>query len=253
MRASSRWRSLSTRPARSPEPSQDAHAILQTLSPVGCPALSPSQPFDLAKLRIGVARNLAADLEPDVATGFESAVQTLVKLVAYVEDIRIEVEPAWDVRNFEIFRYHQQMFEHSPQLYDPRTLDRVRGSAGVTEIDYVRQREALKASSPADSLFDKLDLILSPTVPVSAPPLSDLEALDSVALRAFEVKSLLRNTVPFSFLWCPSISVPCGFTRSGLPIGLQISARPGDDQRVLQLATAYEQATEWRLSPAPLS
>ncbi len=221
----------------------DAHAILQALSPVGCPALSPSQPFAPTKLRIGVARNLAADLDPDVATGFESAVQTLVKLVAYVEDIRIEVEPAWDVRNFEIFRYHQQMFEHSPQLYDPRTLDRVRGSAGVTEIDYVRQREALKASSPADSLFDKLDLILSPTVPVSAPPLSDLEALDSVALRAFEVKSLLRNTVPFSFLWCPSISVPCGFTRSGLPVGLQISGRPGDDRRVLQLATVYEQKT----------
>ena len=221
----------------------DAHAILQALSPVGCPPMLASQPFDLSKLRIGVARNLAADLEPDVATGFESAIQTLVKLVAYVEDVRVEVQPAWDVRNFEIFRYHREMFEHTPQLYDPRTLDRIRSSAGVTEIDYVGQRESLKAGSRADSLFDKLDLILSPTVPVSAPLLSGLEAMDSAALRAFEIKSLLRNTVPFSFLWCPGISVPCGFTKSGLPVGLQISGRPGDDQRVLQLATAYEQAT----------
>jgi Asp-tRNA(Asn)/Glu-tRNA(Gln) amidotransferase A subunit family amidase len=221
----------------------DAHAILQALSPVGCPSLLPAHPFDLTKLRIGVARNLAADLDPDVAAGFESAIQTLVKLVAYVEDIRIEVEPAWNVRNFEIFRYHQEMFEHTPQLYDPRTLDRVRGSAGVTEIDYVRQRESLKAGSPADSLFDKLDLILSPTVPVSAPLLSDLEAMDSAALRAYEVKFLLGNTLPFSFLWWPSISVTCAFTKSGLPMGLQISGRAGDDLRVLQLAKIYEQTT----------
>src|SRR5262249_52901252 len=148
--------------------------------------------------------------------------------------------------NFEIFRYHQRMFEQTPQLYDPRTLDRVRGSAGVKESDYVQQRESLKAGLPADSLFEKLDLVLSPTVPVSAPLLSDLEAMDSAALRAYEVKKLLGNTLPFSFLWWPSISVPCGFTKSGLPVGLQISGRPGDDWRVLQLAAAYEQATEWR-------
>ena len=221
----------------------DAHAILQALSPVGCPTTLPLQPFDLTKLRIGVARNLAVDLEPDVASRFESAVQTLVKLVAYVEDIRVEVEPAWNVRNFEIFHYHREMFEHTPQLYDPRTLDRVRGSAGVTEIDYVRERETLKIGSPAASLFDKLDLILSPTVPVSAPLVSEFDAMDSAALRVYEVNSLLRNALPFSFLWCPSISVPCGFTQSGLPVGLQISGRPGDDWRVLQLAMAYEQAS----------
>ncbi len=220
----------------------DALAILQALSPVGCPTMLPLPTFDLTKLRIGVARNLTTELEPEVAARFESAVQSLVKRVAYVEDVRVEVEPAWNLRNFEIFQYHQQMFEHTPQLYDPRTLDRVRGSAGVTEIDYVQQREALKAASPADFLFEKLDLIMSPTVPVSAPLLSDLEAMDSAALRAYEIKFLLRNVVPFSFLWWPSISVPCGFTNKGLPVGLQISGRPGDDWRVLQLAMAYEQA-----------
>lgn len=231
----------------------DVHTVLQALSPVGCPALLRSQPFDLAKLRIGVARNLARDLEPDVASCFESAVQALVKLVAYAEDVRIEIEPAWNVRNFEIFRYHQTMFEKTPELYDPRTLDRIRGSAGVKDVDYVRQRESLKAGSPADSLFCKLDLVLSPTVPVPAPLLSDLEAMDSAALRAYEMKFLLRNAVPFSFLWSPSISVPCGFNKAGLPVGLQISGRPGDDWRVIQFATAYEQASERhkRLPPHP--
>jgi aspartyl-tRNA(Asn)/glutamyl-tRNA(Gln) amidotransferase subunit A len=218
----------------------DAKAILLALSPVGCPPLLASRPLDTSKLRIGVARNFATDLEPEVAACFESKIQALVSLVACVEDVRVEVEPAWNVRNFEIFRYHQQMFELTPELYDPRTLNRVRSAQGVSEIDYIRERESLKAGLPADGLFDKLDLILTPTVPVPAPLLSELEAVDSSDLRAYEVKSLLRNTVPFSFLWWPSISVPCGLTKAGLPVGLQISGRPGGDWRVLEFATAYE-------------
>ena len=117
----------------------------------------------------------------------------LVKLVAYVEDVSLEMEVPWAIRNFEIFRYHQHMFETTPELYDPRTLDRVRGSAGISELDYVRAREALKMNRAADSLLEKFDVLISPTVPVVAPLLSELEAMDSAALRAYEVKYLLRK------------------------------------------------------------
>ena len=56
---------------------------------------------------------------------------------------------------------------------------------------------------------------------------------------------LLRNTRPFNALGLPTISVPCGFTKDGLPIGLQITGAAGDEVRVLALAHAYEQATDW--------
>jgi Asp-tRNA(Asn)/Glu-tRNA(Gln) amidotransferase A subunit family amidase len=59
------------------------------------------------------------------------------------------------------------------------------------------------------------------------------------------MKYLLRNTAPFSSLFWPSMSVPCGFSGDGLPVGMQISSRPGGDSVVLRLAHAYEQATEW--------
>jgi Asp-tRNA(Asn)/Glu-tRNA(Gln) amidotransferase A subunit family amidase len=72
-----------------------------------------------------------------------------------------------------------------------------------------------------------------------------LEALAIPDVRPFEMKYLLRNTAPFSSLFWPSMSVPCGFSRDGLPVGMQISSRPGDDSVVLRLAHAYEQATEW--------
>ena len=229
----------------------DARVILLALAPVRYPALSQTDRVDLTKLRVGVARNLAKDLEAEVADCFESAVRSLVKLVAYVEDVSVEVQPAWDVRNFEIYRYHRTMIERTPELYDPRTLDRLRASAGVKEIDYVNQRESLKEGSLADSLFERVDLVLSPTVPVAAPSVAKLEAMDSPALRAYELHSLLANTIPFSLLWWPSVSVPCGFTKEGLPVGLQISARPGSDLQVLRIADAYEQATNWHRQSPP--
>jgi aspartyl-tRNA(Asn)/glutamyl-tRNA(Gln) amidotransferase subunit A len=94
-------------------------------------------------------------------------------------------------------------------------------------------------------LFQRVDVVITPTAPVVAPRISELEALGIDALRPFETKYLLRNTSPFSVLYWPSISVPCGFTREGLPVGLQISGKPGSDATVLRLAHAYEQATEW--------
>jgi aspartyl-tRNA(Asn)/glutamyl-tRNA(Gln) amidotransferase subunit A len=222
----------------------DARLLLQALAPVGCTTLwdSHASEQDLSKLRIGVARNLTSDMHADVTSCFESAVEILVKLVAQTQDVKVAVEAPWDVRNFEIFHYHQEMFEQIPKRYDRRTLDRIRASAGVSELDYVRKRAAWKANNAALGLLSQVDLIISPTVPVAAPLVAELEAMDSAALRAYEMKHLLRNTIPFSFLWWPSVSVPCGMTQTGLPLGLQISGGPGADLLVLQLAEAFEQA-----------
>jgi aspartyl-tRNA(Asn)/glutamyl-tRNA(Gln) amidotransferase subunit A len=65
--------------------------------------------------------------------------------------------------------------------------------------------------------------------------------------------SLIRNTLPFNVLGIPAISVPCGFTRAGLPIGLQIIGPRLGEARVLALAHAYEQASEWHLRQPPLA
>jgi Asp-tRNA(Asn)/Glu-tRNA(Gln) amidotransferase A subunit family amidase len=62
--------------------------------------------------------------------------------------------------------------------------------------------------------------------------------------------SLIRNTNPLNLLGVPAISVPCGFTESGLPIGLQLAGRWWDEAAVLRAAFAYEQASDWRLSTA---
>jgi len=133
-----------------------------------------------------------------------------------------------------------------PELYDPRTLPRVLHCAGISATDYIRDWRDLAAErTKALQLLEQVDVVVTPTVPVAAPLLAELESLEASELRRFEMKYLLRNTAPFSVLGWPSVSVPCGFTQEGLPVGLQISGKPGMDAIVLRLANAYEQATEW--------
>src|SRR5262249_39849470 len=92
-------------------------------------------------------------------------------------------------------------------------------------------------------IFADIDLLITPAVPVPAPCIADLEPFDQ-RLRAKEIV-LLRNTRPVNVWGLPAISGPCGFTESGLPIGLQIIGPHWGEAQVLQLAHAYEQATAW--------
>jgi aspartyl-tRNA(Asn)/glutamyl-tRNA(Gln) amidotransferase subunit A len=94
-----------------------------------------------------------------------------------------------------------------------------------------------------------VDLLVTPTMPIPALAIADLKK-DPDALRPAELR-LLRNTRPFNVWGLPAVSVPCGFAKNGLPIGLQIAGPHWREDLVLRLAHAYEEATEWhRRRPA---
>jgi len=100
--------------------------------------------------------------------------------------------------------------------------------------------------------FEEIDLLITPTMPIPAPSIDALREHPE-ALRPQELV-LLRNTRPFNVWGLPAISVPCGFTSDGLPIGLQIAGPHWCEDRVLRLALTYEQATAWhKRRPALLS
>jgi len=92
--------------------------------------------------------------------------------------------------------------------------------------------------------FDMPHRSVTPASPIT--PLSVAEFIGDRNGSADFVARNIRNTSPFNVLAKPSISIPCGFTASGRPIGLQFSGSSGSDAAVLRLAHAYEQATEWR-------
>jgi len=201
----------------------------------------------VSRLKVGIPRKtLFNDLHPDVASCLEAAIQVVGKLTSQVREVDFAVDGFRTIFDAEIYEFHEAMVNKSPQLYDPRTLYRIQRCAGITASQYIRERRRLaEVRSTAERVFEQVDVVLSPTVPVPAPKLTELAALAVADVRPYEVKNLLRNTSPFSVMFWPTTSVPCGFTRDLLPVGMQISSRPGGDSICLRLAHAFERATEW--------
>jgi aspartyl-tRNA(Asn)/glutamyl-tRNA(Gln) amidotransferase subunit A len=231
---------------------RDATVLLHALA--ASPITTELIEEDISGLRIGVARSgFFDDLEPDVALSVDEALAVIKKVVAGVRDVQLQVSRDRTIFNAEIYQYHEETVTRRPELYDPRTLPRIQKCAGISATDYSRAWRALgEERSMAERIFDEVDAVITPTVPMAAPKIAELESLGTAELRSFETKYLLRNTAPFSSLYWPSVSVPCGFTRGGLPVGLQISARPGADALALRVAHAYEQATEWHKRQPPI-
>ena len=229
---------------------RDAAVLLQALS--GFPAAA-SLGESVPRLKVGVPQNAFFDsLQPDVQLCIDEALVVIRGLVAEVRDVQLEVSANRTIFDAEIYEYHEEMVKNHPELYDPRTLPRILHCAGISATAYIRDWQKLDAERAAAlKLFEEVDVVITPAVPIAAPRISELDSLGVNELRPFEMKYLMRNTSPFSALFWPSVSVPCGFAREGLPVGMQISCKPGEDATVLRLAHAYEQATEWHKQRPP--
>ena len=138
-------------------------------------------------------------------------------------------------------------------LYSPSTLARIVRGADYSATDYAESLYQLKLGRKAiETVFDKVDLLITPTV--AQLPVNIEAAIEAIRESPSEAGLMrIRNTGPFNFYGIPTISIPCGFSRDGLPIGLQISGRPLGELDVLTLAHAYEQATDWHERVPPLA
>jgi aspartyl-tRNA(Asn)/glutamyl-tRNA(Gln) amidotransferase subunit A len=196
-------------------------------------------------LRVGVPREFFFDdLHPDIADAVEKAIQVFAALRVEIRDVKLEVPTDRTLANAEAYAYHKPFVERSPELYQPATLARIQAGANISADDVLRATDDLRARREAvRKVFDEVDVLLTPTVPIPPPVIADLLKRPE-DLRAQEM-IMLRNTRPFNVWGIPTISIPCGFTRDGLPIGLQLAAGPGRGIVLLQAAQVYEQATEW--------
>ena len=184
------------------------------------------------------------DLDAEVASATEHALDTIRTIVAEMKKVQLNIPTDRTLQAAESFALHAENISKSPDLYQPETLRRIRSGEKVTAPEYIaRRRELDEARRTIRSIFADVDVLVTPTTPIPAPGIADLKSSPD-ALRPAELK-LLRNTRPFNVWGLPAISVPCGFTQAGLPIGLQIAGPPWREDLVLRLAYAYEQATAW--------
>ena len=195
--------------------------------------------------RIGVPRKFFyEDLDPEVASAVERALGVLRTLARNLSEIEIEIPADRTLQTAESYTCHAEFVSRSPELYQRETLRRIRKGEGISgaEVEQ-RRREQEQIRREIRKVFEDFDVLVTPTTPVPAPAIDELKENPDL-LRPREIL-LLRNTRPSNVWGLPAISVPCGFTAAGLPVGLQIIGPHWREDRVLQLAYAYEQATDW--------
>ena len=144
----------------------------------------------------------------------------------------------------EAYAYHRENIKENPDLYQPDTLRRIRSGEEISTVDYIQARRQMdQYRRNAHRVFESVDVLITPTTPVLPSTIAELLA-DTNNLRSKEIL-MLRNTRTFNALGLPTMSMPCGFATTGLPIGMQISGAAWAEGNVFRLAHAYEQQTSW--------
>jgi aspartyl-tRNA(Asn)/glutamyl-tRNA(Gln) amidotransferase subunit A len=198
-----------------------------------------------SKLRLGIPRTPFFDgVDPEIAKAVDAGIEVLRKLTATVGEITLpSVGIGMDdiytnVRSVEAYTYHAQWITESPEKYQAATRQRIiQNAADVKTPAYAQARRQLDLlRREIKNIFASMDLLITPTLP--SPPVLIAQGANPTAVS-------IRNTSPFNVLGLPAISVPCGFTTSGLPIGFQIVGAPFAESKVLALAHGYERETEW--------
>jgi aspartyl-tRNA(Asn)/glutamyl-tRNA(Gln) amidotransferase subunit A len=197
------------------------------------------------RVRAGIPRSyFFDDLDEDIAAAIEDALSVIQTLGVETREITLNIDAARALQSYEAYLYHAELLGDHSDLYHPETLRRILAGRSMEWSGYTASVLKLREDRRhIASVFRNLDLVLTPAVPVPAPTIAELQQ-NPERLRPRELL-LLRNTQPFNVWGLPAISVPCGFTRGGLPIGLQISGPHWGEATVLNLAFAYEQATGW--------
>ncbi|HKV83759.1 MAG TPA: amidase [Ktedonobacterales bacterium] len=213
-------------------------------------------------LRIGVPENyFFRGIDPDVEAAVRAAIATFAERGATVEVVRVpaEIDEMFGVyraiQKPEAYTFHkdQGWLDTRAELYRPQTLGAIRSGAEYSASDYIHARLARQrfAGQMRDLLRD-VDALMTPTLPVPAIRIADVDTPMLFDGREEPAGHSLRYTFPFDLTGQPALTVPGGFTASGLPIGLQIVTAHFADALALRIGHAYQRVTDWHLRIPPV-
>ena len=213
---------------------------------------------DLRGVRVGVPQEyFEGPMDPEVARAVRVAIDLLEELGAVVEEVSLPMFKYAQVISGTILmaeaaQYHRELIaREGDKIYPPVRL-RLEGGLFVGAADYLKAQQARSLFDlEARRLLEEVDLLVGPTEPVTAPPIL-AQQVQAGEETVGTTAALTHFTRPYNITGFPAVSVPCGFSRDGMPIGLQLAGRPYEDGMVLRAARAYEQATEWHQRRPPI-
>ena len=196
-------------------------------------------------LRVGVLREyLGENVNAEVASAVRTAARDLERLGTRVEEVSVPEVAYGDGASIGILygeaaAIHERWLKTHRDQYGADVLERLSQGERMTATQYLKGQRARRVLVDRfKQLFEQIDVLISPTVPILAPTIPESRGN---AARA----QLLGFTRLFNVLGLPTLSVPCGFSTTGLPIGLQVAGRPFDDITILRVAYAYERQAGW--------
>ena len=221
--------------------------------------IAPGFTVDLEKpikgLRIGRAFRDGCDAE--IAAAMDASLEVFRRLGATVVDVQLPdfsqlSAYAQVLHASEANPFHDEWFRTRPQDYSPQVRERLERGRPVLARDYLK---AMQARAPAikafcDAVFSKVDLVHGPVVLFQTPTIAETDISTGDAA-AEMLGRFVRLTRPISYLGLPVVCANAGFTRAGMPIGLQLIAPPLDEATALRAAHGFQRATDWHLR-APL-
>ncbi len=202
-------------------------------------------------LRLGIPRAPYFDaLDADVAKLVEDAIGVMKGLTKSIRDVTLPSTRGINV-GAEFYGYHQDFYAENVSRYQIPTRRNLSKGNEAKAADYIKSMWKLQTlRRTIDDAFTDFDLVVLPTRRHSP------RTIDA-SIKREEVEKVrnpeLENTSQFDTFGIPAVSVPCGFTAAGLPIGVMIAGPMFSEGRVLALARAYEQATEWHKKRPVLS
>jgi len=230
---------------------EDAAAVLQVIAgydPKDAITLTEPVPdylqalrAPIANLRLGVPRAYFFErLHPDVSSAVEEAIRHLKGEVREVRDVtlpRLQVAEngTYDV---ELYHYQKPFFDKTPELYHPWSRRQMNELKQVQTVPYVETLKRIReCRRDIRRIFEQVDILVLPTMREPAPLIS--ETVNETHQRP------PSNTGAFNHFGTPAMTVPCGFSKDGLPIGLQLVGAAFREPLVLSVAYAYQQSTGW--------
>ncbi len=243
----------------------DAALVLKVLAgrdradPTTARQLAPSAGADLEKpldgLTIGLPRaGFFDDLDPQVARAVEDAAGVLAARGARPVDVQLPyLDEVLGVHRAVIFSeaaaFHRPLLAEHADRYDPAVRLLLEAGLFLSATDYLQAQRVRRLVRKAwADVFRTVDCLLTPTAPTVAARFGQR----SVALPggdASMLRACLGLTLPFNVTGHPAVSVPCGLSSEGLPIGMQLVGRPFDEGTILRVARRYQMETQWHVAP----
>ena len=213
---------------------------------------------DVRGLRVGVPKEyFEVPVDPQVEAAVRGAIDLLKELGATVTEV------SWPMYHYaapisnaiiagEVSAYHRERIRTRAAEIAPAVRLRIEAGLFVSGSDYVQAQQARTIfDRQSRDLLNEVDILVGPTEPITAHRIGDARVQVGDTTMG-STPALTQFTRPFNINGFPAITVPCGFSDDGLPIGLQLAGRPYDEETVLRAAHAYEQATDWHKRRPPV-